>query len=108
MAVRISSSPVRLSVLLSGELDHHTAAAMRAEADGAILGSAAKTVNLDFGAVSFMDSSGVGFVMGRYRLARARGARVEVTNLSKKQMKIMKMSGLDGLVTLKERQENQK
>ncbi len=108
MSVKILSSPVRLSVILSGELDHHSAAAMRAEADRAILSSRAPTVSLDFGAISFMDSSGIGFVMGRYRLANARGAAVEVTNLSKKQLKIMKMSGLEKLVSLKEKQEGKR
>lgn len=102
MPIKTSSSPVRLSVLLSGELDHHSAPALRAETDRAVLGSVAKTLRLDFENVSFMDSSGVGFVMGRYCLAKSKGMAVEVTGLNKKYLTIMKMSGLQNLVSLQE------
>lgn len=105
MAVRISSSPVRLTVFLSGELDHHSAAAMRAETDQAIIESTARCIRLDFGEISFMDSSGVGFLMGRYRLAKSKGAEVEAVNLSRKYIQIMKMAGLEKLIKLRSAEE---
>lgn len=108
MAVRISSSPVRLTVFLSGELDHHSAAAMRAETDQAIIESTARCIRLDFAEISFMDSSGVGFVMGRYRLARSKGAEIEAVNLSCKYIQIMKMAGLEQLVRLRPAEEAKK
>ncbi|MBQ4337983.1 MAG: anti-sigma factor antagonist [Clostridia bacterium] len=105
MDVKISSSPVRLTVFLSGELDHHSAASMRAQTDKAIIESTARLIRLDFGQITFMDSSGIGFVMGRYRLAHGKGAQVEVTNLTKKYLQIMKLAGLEKLVSLKSEQE---
>ncbi len=102
MPVKLSTSPVRLTALLSGELDHHSAPALRAETDRALLCTTARMLRLDFERVSFMDSSGVGFVMGRYRLAKSKGMSVEVTGLNKKYLTIMKMSGLQNLVSLQE------
>ena len=101
MAIKISSTPVRVTVELSGEIDHHNAAALRLEADEAIQRSAAPNVRLDFGEVTFMDSSGIGFVLGRYRIAESCGGNVEVVNLSGRNYSMMKLAGLDRLVTLK-------
>ena len=70
MAVKITSTPLRVTVAISGEIDHHNAAAMRYEADDAIRASLAPNVRLDFGDVTFMDSSGIGFVLGRYRVVQ--------------------------------------
>ena len=57
MAVKITSTPLSVTVAISGEIDHHNAAAMRYEADDAIRASLAPNVRLDFGDVTFMDSS---------------------------------------------------
>ena len=101
MAIKITSTPVRLTVYLSGEIDHHNAAALRLEADEAIQLSAAKNIRFDFGDVTFMDSSGIGFILGRYRLADSYGANTEVVNLSGRLYSMMKLAGLEKLVTLK-------
>ena len=68
MGVEIISNPLSVSALLSGEIDHHTAAAMRADIDAAAAAQQPKILRLDFADVTFMDSSAVGLVMGRYRL----------------------------------------
>lgn len=101
MAIRIKSTPVRLIIELSGEIDHHNAAALRLEADEAIQSASSQTVRLDFGDVTFMDSSGIGFVLGRYRIAESCGASVEVINLSGRNYTMMKLAGLEKLVALK-------
>lgn len=101
MAIKISSTPVRLTVALSGEIDHHNAAALRLEADEAIQSTLASNIRLDFADVTFMDSSGIGFVLGRYRTAESFGANVEVVNLSTRLYSMMKLAGLEKLVTLK-------
>lgn len=71
MGVEIISNPLSVSALLSGEIDHHTAAAMRADIDAAAAAQQPKILRLDFADVTFMDSSAVGLVMGRYRLLQA-------------------------------------
>lgn len=101
MAIKITSTPVRLTIALSGEIDHHNAAVLRLDADEAIQTSLAPNIRLDFGEVTFMDSSGIGFVLGRYRIAESFGANVEVVNLSSRLYMMMKLAGLEKLVTLK-------
>lgn len=101
MAIKISSTPVRLTVSLSGEIDHHNAAALRLEADEAIQSELAPNVRLDFSEVTFMDSSGIGFVLGRYKIVESYGGNLEVINLSTRLYSMMKLAGLEKLVTLK-------
>ena len=101
MAIKINTTPARLTVVLSGEIDHHNAAALRLEADEAIQSSLVPNIRLDFGDVTFMDSSGIGFVLGRYRIAQSYGANIEVVNLSARLYTMMKLAGLEKLVTLR-------
>ena len=92
-------SPVNetLTVLLTGEIDHHTAAALREEIDAAIEEHHPRLLTLDFGGVSFMDSSGIGLVMGRYKQVSAYGGRVAVANTPKPLRRVMRLAGLDRL-----------
>ncbi|MDY6016758.1 MAG: STAS domain-containing protein [Oscillospiraceae bacterium] len=101
MAIKISSTPMRVTIALSGEMDHHNAAALRLEADEAIQSALVPNVRLDFGDVTFMDSSGIGFVLGRYRIVESYGGNLEVVNLSRRLYSMMKLAGLEKLVTLK-------
>ena len=105
MAIKINVKPDGLTVAVGGELDHHNASVMRMEADEAIQSLRPKCVFIDFGEVTFMDSSGIGFVMGRYRLVSAYGGNVEVVNLSDRVFKMMKLAGLDKLVKLQKKTE---
>ena len=54
-----------LSIKIDGEIDHHSAAEIRTKIDAYITGSNTKYIVLDFKKVGFMDSSGIGMVMGR-------------------------------------------
>lgn len=105
MSVSITSTPMRVTVALGGEIDHHNAAALRLEADDAIQSTLPPNVRLDFGDVTFMDSSGIGFVLGRYRLVNSYNGNVEVVNLSKRNYMIMKLAGLEKLVMLRTKEE---
>ena len=60
-----------------------------------------KVLILDFGGVSFMDSSGVGLVMGRYRQMKLLGGNLRVTNVSDANYRIFALSGLEGLGVLR-------
>lgn len=101
MGIMIKSSPLRLTVELSGEIDHHNAAVLRMEADEAIQQNLSSIVCLDFGEVTFMDSSGIGFVLGRYKIVESYGGSVEVVNLSQRLYMMMKLAGLEKLLKLK-------
>lgn len=87
-----------LTVFLSGEIDHHTVGMIRAKADSEIIKNKPELLILDFTDVTFMDSSGVGFTMGRYKKARETGCKTVVTGLRDRDKKILMMSGLQNII----------
>lgn len=87
-----------LTARLTGEIDHASAPRIRERIDDAVTEYAPTLLRLDFRAVSFMDSSGVGLVMGRYRHAKSLGCETQVANLSRRYETIMKMAGLTKIV----------
>ena len=97
MVIRMGTGPEGLTVWLSGELDHHAARTMREQVDAAIERSSAKSLLLDFSGVTFMDSSGIGLIMGRYRLMLGRGGTLTVVGASERLQRVMKLAGLNKL-----------
>ena len=102
MSVEISVKGEVMTAYLNGELDHHSAAAIRAEIDNAAELNLPALLILDFTRVSFMDSSGIGLVMGRYRNLSRRGAKLHITGTSPQIYKVMRLSGIEKLATLDE------
>ncbi len=90
-----------LTAYLSGEIDHNSAAQIRVRVDGMAQELKPGLLCLDFGGVSFMDSSGVGLVMGRFRQMKLLGGRLRVQNYSDSLYRIFAMSGLEGLGVLR-------
>ena len=90
-----------LTAYIDGEIDHDAAAKIRTKIDGAAESIRPKILCLDFGAVTFMDSSGVGLVMGRYRHIKLLGGALRVTNIPENMYRIFAMSGLEGLGVLR-------
>ncbi|MEA5060530.1 MAG: STAS domain-containing protein [Candidatus Pelethousia sp.] len=86
-----------LHVALSGELDHHSAAQIRQELDIALTEDVRELV-LDLSAVSFMDSSGIGVILGRYRAMQERGGNLRINGMSTYAARILKMAGILPLV----------
>lgn len=91
-----------LTAYLTGELDHHAAPALREETDLALVRFRPRELVLDFTDVGFMDSSGVGFVLGRCKKADSVGAKTAVRGLSPRDERMMRFSGLPGLVEFRE------
>ena len=87
-----------LILKITEEVDEHTAQKIRGKADYEIERYMPKRVIFDFDSVTFMDSAGIGLIIGRYKLANIIGARVELKNLSSSVRKIFDMSGLFRLV----------
>lgn len=84
-----------LYMRLSGELDEHNAALARTRADKlADEHAGSEKAVFDLGGVSFMDSTGIGFLIGRYKRFRRYGVPVYVTNPSLSTDKILQMSGV--------------
>lgn len=101
MSVQIDFQDEVLQCCLDGEIDHHTAQPIRISIDEKIENCRPKTVILDFSQVTFMDSSGIGLVMGRYKLLSELGGSLEVTGLSSNSYKVMRLAGLDRIATIK-------
>ena len=94
MSVDIKVKGDVLTAYLSGELDHHTAAQMRREIDSAAELNMPALLVLDFGGVTFMDSSGIGMLMGRYRMLRYSGGKVTAIHVSDRIYRLMRLSGI--------------
>lgn len=101
MPVQLQYEKCRLTAHLSGEIDHHSAAALREQIDQALAKLRPPMLVLDFDEVSFMDSSAVGLVMGRFKRLNALGGELEVINLSPAAYRMMQLSGLQTLAKLK-------
>lgn len=101
MNVNIDFQDEILLCHLSGEIDHHTALPIRISIDERIENCRPKTVILDFTDVTFMDSSGIGLVMGRYKILSELGGDLEVTGLSSNSYKVMRLAGLDRIASIK-------
>lgn len=89
-----------MTAYLSGEIDHHSAKGIREEIDDSAQRSMPAELILDFKDVSFMDSSGIGLVIGRYSLMQDLGGRLHVVNMSSHIGKVMKLAGLDRLAVM--------
>ncbi len=100
MSVKITVNGEVVTAFLDGEIDHHTASVMRNEIDAAVEKNLPTMLVLDFRDVSFMDSSGIGLVMGRYKVLKPLGAELHVTNTSPQIGKVMRLAGLDRLAKL--------
>ena len=90
----------KLTVFLAGEIDHHGCIQIRQQVDAEILKTHPREIVLDFGKVTFMDSSGIGLIMGRYKLASSYGAQVTVTEASSYLKRVMRLAGLERLAKL--------
>lgn len=87
-----------LTAKIDGEIDHHSASKLRSLIDEAIQRELPMTLYLDFGGVTFMDSSGIGLIMGRYRSMQSIGGTVVVKNAGAQLLKVMRLAGLERLV----------
>ena len=87
---------------ITEELDHHTVERLRKKADYEIEKYIPRKVIFDFNNVTFMDSAGIGLILGRYKNVSILGGKLELTNVSKQIIKILNMSGLSRVIEIKE------
>ena len=90
-----------LTLKLIGEIDHHGAGALREEIDRAIFKYRAATVILDLSGVSFMDSAGLGLILGRFRKTREMGINLIIVNPTDSIMKILLIAGADKILDIR-------
>lgn len=88
----------RLIFKINEDIDEYSAQKIRRRLDNEIERYMPKEVIFDFDKVSFMDSAGIGLLIGRYKLANLFGGKVEVANISTPIRKIFEMSGLQKII----------
>ena len=91
-----------LIATLSGELDHHGAVAVRTLIDAEIRRRIPKKAVLDLSGLDFMDSSGLGLIMGRHTLMSSLGGTLTVRRPNERVVRIFKLAGLERIVTIEE------
>ena len=94
MIINLKREGLNLIVELKGELDHHSAQEVRNKVDDAIERDKVQNLIMSFEGVTFMDSSGIGVVIGRYKKLSMRGGKLVVTNINKTIGKVFELSGL--------------
>ncbi len=100
MSIKIELNDQTMIAYLNGEIDHHTATDIRTDIDIRVEGSHPNLLILDFTNVSFMDSSGIGLVMGRYKLMKDIGGNLKIVNPSPQIRKVMSLAGIDRLAII--------
>ena len=87
-----------LYLRLCGEVDHHSAATLRRDTDALICETHPRRMTLDLSAVGFMDSSGLGFIMGRDSLLRELGGMLEIIDPSPATVRILELAGIKRII----------
>ena len=105
MPVEIDIDETSVTAYISGDIDHHSAAALRQKIDEAVEMAYPQLLILDFGAVTFMDSSGIGLVMGRYKLMKNLSGKVFVENAPRQIKKVLRMAGIEKMLSEKSGKE---
>ena len=89
-----------LTIFLPKEVDHHNAEEIRKSADSVIEKNHIKYVIFDFKDTEFMDSSGIGLIMGRHKLISECGGKLIVKNPQFYIKRVLKLSGIERLVKI--------
>lgn len=90
----------RLFVKISEDLDHCLTEQIRGKIDDAIEQNGILHIVFDFDGMNFMDSAGIGFIMGRYKKVYLRGGSVSITGINPAVDRILRISGLYKIVNL--------
>lgn len=86
-----------LIAYLAGEIDHHTAQLLREQIDSQIAGSMPARLVLDFGGVEFMDSSGVGLILGRAKRMQAVEGQLTVQKAPPAVAKMLRLARIESI-----------
>ncbi|MBR2290542.1 MAG: anti-sigma factor antagonist [Clostridia bacterium] len=96
-----------LKVLITEEIDHHSSSVIRTRVDYEIARFRPKKVVIDLENVRFMDSAGIGLMIGRFKTVQSYGGVLEIENVNPKLMKIFEMAGLPKIMEFKEKSKEE-
>ena len=83
-----------LTLKITEEIDEHTTEKMRRKIDNEITRFLPRIVIFNFSNVTFMDSAGIGMLLGRYKVVRMLGGTIEIININRQVKKLFEMSGI--------------
>jgi len=89
-----------LYVKLAGDIDHHTAKNVRDAVDDLMRKNNPAELELDLSAVEFMDSSGLGLVLGRYKKQTDMGGKMKILNPTRRIMQILQLAGVEKIIKI--------
>ena len=104
---KITFGNYTLNVKIRGDIDHHSAKGVREIIDEAIMSNKPRFVVLDLSSVDFMDSSGLGLILGRYTCASNIGARLILYKPTRRIKRILEMAGIERIIEIKGEDENE-
>ena len=90
-----------LLVEITEEIDHHLTDKIRRSVDNEITRYMPRKTVFDFSRVNFMDSAGIGMVIGRYKMMKMIGGDLEIQNANESVIKILEMSGITRLIPIR-------
>jgi len=99
MGLQINIQGNALIAKPTSEIDHHSAERMRGQIDSAFDNSSCRHIIFDFTGVNFMDSSGIGMIIGRYKNAEKRGGRLALAGMNDEMGRLFHISGLAKIIT---------
>lgn len=85
-------------ILITGEIDHHTSKELRRQTESAFIQLGGRNIVFGFEHVTFMDSSGIGMLIGRYKQLQAVDGRIAIACANEKISEIIRISGLTKLL----------
>jgi len=100
MKVDIKNDNGKAVAIISGEIDHHNARSARSELDHFIVRAQPKELAIDLGGITFMDSSGIGLIMGRSKLMKECGGSLEVRNAQPYIKRVLRLAGIERIVKI--------
>jgi len=89
-----------LIVRLKGDIDMAVTESLRADIDGALLKNGCRHLLLDMSEVEFMDSSGLGLILGRYKRVASSGRRLFIVRPRARVKQLMEMAGVTDLIPI--------
>jgi stage II sporulation protein AA (anti-sigma F factor antagonist) len=106
MQIKLVGEKHALVVYLDGEIDQHTVGDIKNAIDKEIRRTNAVNVIMDFRKISFMDSSGIGMIMGRYRTVSLLGGTVILYGCTDLIQRLITMAGLGRLIKITNNLDN--
>ncbi|HPU18435.1 MAG TPA: STAS domain-containing protein [Bacillota bacterium] len=91
-----------LLITLTGDIDHHSAKRLRGEIDGAFYLHRPKRAVMDLSGVEFMDSAGLGLILGRLSRAQELGSKLTLLSPSPRVMKILDLAGAGRFIEIRQ------